>query len=119
MRGFAPRLTRRGSNCGRFTVSERQLMANKQPDGVKHLSSPAEPKLVSITNNLKIDHTNEYEYRKLVDEEIIDFEQVEVTEDLRLGGIHDQKAWRYWFDYLTERAGTSNFIHPIVPHAMA
>ncbi|MGD0397464.1 MAG: class I SAM-dependent methyltransferase [Syntrophobacteraceae bacterium] len=47
-----------------------------------------------------IDWTDSFDYRKLKEEEIEQYSSIEVTEDLREGGIHAQKAWAYWFQYL-------------------
>src|SRR6185295_5460151 len=59
--------------------------------------------IVSTTRDVAVDWTTQYDYGRLVEEEIAEYVQVEVTEELHLGGIHAQHAWRYWFEYLAER----------------
>src|SRR5688572_26399250 len=71
---------------------------------------------VGMTLDLTIDRTREYDYAKLVQEEVSEYSQVEVTEDLRLGGIHAQAAWGYWFEYLTEQVWKTNFGNEVVGH---
>ena len=59
--------------------------------------------LVSITKEVEIDRTTIYDYSKLVKEEIEEYSNIEVTDNLREGGVHAQKAWGYWFQYLSEQ----------------
>jgi SAM-dependent methyltransferase len=58
---------------------------------------------VTSAKEVEIDWTIVFDYLKLMDEEIEEYSSIEVTEDLREGGIHAQKAWEFWFKYLSER----------------
>ena len=57
---------------------------------------------ITTTRNVPIDWTRGFNYRKLVEEEIEEYSDIQVTEDLREGGNHANKAWGYWFKYLRE-----------------
>lgn len=72
--------------------------------------------LVTTTREVSVDVTKHYDYGKLVGEEISEYAQVEVTDDLHLGGIHAQRAWRHWFEYLGEWVWRTNFAEEIVAH---
>jgi Flp pilus assembly protein TadD/ubiquinone/menaquinone biosynthesis C-methylase UbiE len=58
---------------------------------------------VGTTQDVAVDWTQAFDYQTLTDEEIDEYSHIEVTEDLREGGIHAQKAWAYWFEYLGAR----------------
>jgi len=72
--------------------------------------------VVKTTHDLAVDHTSEYDYEKLTREEVAEYNQVEVTGDLHLGGIHAQKAWHYWFQYLSEQVWKTDFNREVVNH---
>src|SRR5262245_41784107 len=94
-------------------------MANEEtrhPRLSGHSVDPSIPKLVKTTHEIAIDHTSKYDYDKLTKEEIAEYNQVEVTEDLHLGRYHAQKAWHYWFQYLAERVWNTDFAAVIVDH---
>ena len=55
---------------------------------------------VYTARRVATDWTGSFDYRKLKEEEIEEYSNIEVTEDLHEGGIHAQKAWAYWFQYL-------------------
>ncbi|MCX7110511.1 MAG: class I SAM-dependent methyltransferase [Proteobacteria bacterium] len=59
--------------------------------------------LVTSAQKVDIDWTSISNYSRLVEEEIDEYSSIEVTEGLKEGGIHSQKAWGFWFDYLSER----------------
>jgi len=50
---------------------------------------------VSLAQHVAIDLTGNFDYKKLTEEEIQEYSNIEVTEDLREGGFHGHKAWRY------------------------
>lgn len=58
------------------------------------------------------DRCNTPEYRKLIEDEIAEYSGVEITDDLKLGGIHDFAAWHYYWKHVNKRVqgllGTSN-----------
>src|SRR5215469_6814226 len=56
---------------------------------------------VGTTREVEVDWTIHSNYSRLVEEEIQEYSHIEVTEDLREGGIHAQKAWAFWFQYLS------------------
>ena len=56
---------------------------------------------VGTTKDIAVDWTPAFDYQTLTAEEIEEYSNIEVTEDLREGGIHAQKAWDYWFKYLS------------------
>lgn len=58
--------------------------------------------VVSTMQEGEIDWTRLSDYSRLVAEEIQEYSNIEVTEDLREGGVHAQKAWAFWFQYLSE-----------------
>lgn len=66
------------------------------------------------TGNPEIDLTRTFNYDKLVDEEIEEYSNIEVTEDLREGGIHAQNAWGYWFRYLAEQVWKTSLKDEII-----
>jgi len=72
-----------------------------------------------ITTAKKVikDFTKTFDYRKLVKEEIHEYCNVEVTKDLKEGGIHAFKAWEYWFGYLQENIWHTNLHEEIVTFA--
>lgn len=58
--------------------------------------------LVTTVQEVEVDWTRIYEYPRLTEEEIEEYSNIEVTENLREGGIHAQKAWAFWFRYLAD-----------------
>lgn len=62
--------------------------------------------LVSQTSNIESDLTQDTDYDRLVKEEIEEYSNIEVTEDLREGGIHAHDSWAYWFQFLARKWGT-------------
>jgi SAM-dependent methyltransferase len=55
---------------------------------------------LSVSSQIDIDLTNSFDYQKLVREEIEEYSNIEVTDNLREGGVHAHKAWEYWFSFL-------------------
>ncbi|MFN3359962.1 MAG: class I SAM-dependent methyltransferase [Pseudanabaenaceae cyanobacterium] len=62
--------------------------------------------LVRQVDQVAIDWTKFFDYPKLVAEEIEEYSSTEITDRLLLGGIHDQPAWRFWFQFLHQQWGT-------------
>ncbi len=58
---------------------------------------------VSVDQNIQKDLTRNYDYEKLVEEELDEYCNIEIRDDLREGGIHAIKAWDYWFRFLSEK----------------
>ena len=63
------------------------------------------------------DLTARYDYQRLIDEEIDEYCNIEVTEDLREGGVHALKAWDYWFIYLARNVWKTDFAREVVDYA--
>ena len=63
------------------------------------------------------DFTGQYDYGKLVDEEIEEYCNIEVTGDLREGGVHALKAWDYWFAFLARNVWKTDFAREVVEYA--
>jgi ubiquinone/menaquinone biosynthesis C-methylase UbiE len=55
---------------------------------------------VYTAQQVVIDWTDRFDYQKLKEDEVEKYSSIEVTKDLHEGGIHAQKAWAYWFQYL-------------------
>jgi ubiquinone/menaquinone biosynthesis C-methylase UbiE len=72
--------------------------------------------VVTMTDDVTVDRTAGYDYGKLVQEEVDEYNRVAVTEDLLLGGIHAQKAWQYWFEYLAARVWKTDLVAEILQH---
>jgi len=61
------------------------------------------------------DYTRGLDYDRLVAEEMAEFDNHPMTEDLKLGGVHDTQAWHYYW----RRLGAEEFAgwrHPSVVH---
>ena len=71
-------------------------------------------KFISTRTEADYDWTPNTDYSRLVEEEIEEHSQIELTEDLKLGGIHAQKAWGYWFKYLTNNIWKTSFTAEIL-----
>jgi hypothetical protein len=65
----------------------------------------------SISLNYPVD-----QYKKLVEEEIEEYNGIEVTQDLREGGIHAFKGWEYWFKYLGYRVWKTSLLDEVVSY---
>ena len=76
------------------------------------------PRLVTSTRRPVDDRTGRYDYEQLVAAEVHEYDTVPVTEDLRLGGVHAQKAWTYWFQYLGDRIWKTDFTREVVAGAL-
>jgi hypothetical protein len=50
------------------------------------------------------DLTKDYDYARLIDEEKVHFSQIEITDDLREGGIHNGSAWNFYWQRVTGTA---------------
>jgi tRNA (mo5U34)-methyltransferase len=70
--------------------------------------------LVGSTFKLEVDLTNRYDYSKLVAEELEEYSNIEVTEELNEGGIHAAKAWGFWFQYLSQQVWKTSLGEEIV-----
>ncbi len=58
--------------------------------------------LISTTSSVAIDLTKGTAYQKLVAEEIEHYSNIKITDDLKEGGMHAQKSWVFYFDYLNK-----------------
>jgi SAM-dependent methyltransferase len=67
--------------------------------------------------NIRKDLTGNYDYQRLVEEELDEYCNIEVTNDLKEGGIHAQKAWDYWFRYLADSIWKTNLFSEIISFA--
>lgn len=76
--------------------------------GIVHAGSlegdadPSGGSLLASAREVEVDWTEAFDYPRLRNEEIAEYSNIEVTETLREGGIHAQKAWGYWFRYLSD-----------------
>ncbi|MBK7000870.1 MAG: methyltransferase domain-containing protein [Rhodoferax sp.] len=70
--------------------------------------------LVTTTQKVEHDWTRISDYSQLVEEEIQEYSNIEVTDNLREGGIHAQNAWRFWFEYLSERVWKTSLAEEIM-----
>ncbi|MDI6765238.1 MAG: glycosyltransferase [Bacteroidota bacterium] len=55
------------------------------------------------TRDIENDKTKNLEYNKMVGEEITEYKKVPITKELKLGGIHDQEAWHYYWRHVDAR----------------
>jgi SAM-dependent methyltransferase len=62
---------------------------------------------ISKSQTVEIDLTLDADYERLVEEELEEYSNIEVTEDLREGGIHAHDSWSYWYTYLSRTWSTS------------
>jgi hypothetical protein len=53
-----------------------------------------------LTPEVTIDWTKCFGYEVLIEEEIELYSALEVTEDLKEGGIAANRAWNHWYEYL-------------------
>ncbi len=99
-----------------YISTAQGLSRNKIPEGppISAASAATGTQEVSETQEVGIDWTEAFDYRKLTREELEEYSNIEVTEDLREGGIHAQKAWGYWFRYLSERVWKTSLSKEIV-----
>jgi SAM-dependent methyltransferase len=68
---------------------------------ISQLSNPAGGDNIRIMEDITVDWTPSFDYKTLAAQEIEEYSNIEVTKDLREGGKHAQKAWDYWFRYLS------------------
>ena len=59
------------------------------------------PKSVSTTHDVALDWTKCFAYEALISEEIEHYSEIEVTQDLKEGGLQANHAWERYFQYLT------------------
>lgn len=62
---------------------------------------------ITTLEQVEMDWTGFFDYAKLVEEEIAEYAQIEVTPQLREGGVHAHKAWDFYFRYLQQTWQTS------------
>ena len=55
------------------------------------------------------DLTKDYDYARLIGEEKAHFSQIEITDDLREGGIHDGSAWNFYWQLVWRVLNDSGF----------
>lgn len=70
--------------------------------------------LVGTTREVEVDWTVQSDYSKLVSEELEEYSNIEVQENLTEGGVHAQKAWAFWFQYLTREIWKTSLYDEIV-----
>jgi SAM-dependent methyltransferase len=56
--------------------------------------------LIGTTNDVPIDLTKNFDYQRLVAEEVEHYSTIEVTDALTEGGIHSHSSWDHWYRYL-------------------
>ena len=78
------------------------------------LNTEYEEHPVSVMEEVRIDWTPAFNYKKLTEQEVDEFSNIEVTKDLLLGGVHAQKSWGYWYRYLAEQVWKTNLCKEIV-----
>jgi SAM-dependent methyltransferase len=66
-----------------------------------------------VASEVAVDWTRCFGYEGLVAEEIEHYSNVEVTEDLKLGGVAANRAWERWYRFLAARWAT-DFVSEIV-----
>ena len=69
---------------------------------------------VTTSGKIANDWTRTFDYKKLTKEELEKYSNVEITADLREGGVHAQKAWGFWFEYLSKQFWKSSLNEEIV-----
>lgn len=69
---------------------------------------------VTTSGQIPIDWTSTFDYKKLTKEELEKYSTVEITADLREGGVHTQNAWGFWFEYLSKQFWKSSLSQEIV-----
>ncbi len=67
--------------------------------------------------NVCQDRTKNCDYERLLKEEIHEHNNIEVTKDLRIGGVHDLRPWHYWFEYLTREIWKTNWSNEVIHYA--
>src|SRR5262245_21409870 len=72
---------------------------------------------IGTTGDVRIDLTRGGEYERLLDEEIEHYSAIEVTPDLREGGVHAQDSWTYYFRSLERDLFHTSFHREVVTHA--
>lgn len=72
---------------------------------------------IMTKNNIEKDLTKDYDYKKLVEEELDEYSNIEVTDDLKEGGIHALSAWQYWFKFLAEKAWKTSLFAEVITFA--
>ncbi|HET7178019.1 MAG TPA: methyltransferase domain-containing protein [Solirubrobacterales bacterium] len=66
-----------------------------------------------VTAEVAVDWTKCFAYERLVTEEVGHYSTIEVTEDLKQGGIDANRAWERWYRFLTA-AWRTDFVAEIV-----
>ena len=92
-------------NEGKFYENMDNLQENAQTL-VKNIE-------VKTNSSIIENKTTEYDYQKLIDEEIEEYNNIRVTKDLREGGIHDFNIWNYWSVFLAENVWKTHFSNEI------
>ena len=86
-------------------LSHKSMPVLKHPVwgcNLRNLTEAAADRDVGVytAQQVAIDWTDRFDYQKLKEDEVEKYSSIEVTKDLHEGGIHAQKAWAYWFQYL-------------------
>ena len=69
---------------------------------------------IDVVSEVAVDWTPAFDYEALTFDEIEEYSNIEVTEELREGGVHAQKAWDYWFKYLSKNIWKTSLNSEIV-----
>jgi SAM-dependent methyltransferase len=72
---------------------------------------------VGTTTRVIADHTKGTSYERLVTEEIQHFCELEVTEALVLGGLHDTKSWSFTYNYYYDNVFKTHFYKEVAEAA--
>lgn len=68
---------------------------------------------ISAADKVDIDWTTTFDYKKLTEEELEEYSNIEVTRNLFEGGRHALKAWVYWSEFLTKRVWNTSIFNEI------
>ncbi|MBW7957113.1 MAG: class I SAM-dependent methyltransferase [Deltaproteobacteria bacterium] len=80
-----------------FSILTGKFAERGAPDAAPSIKHPWQ------VGKVRGDRCDNPEYKKLVQEEIAEYSSVEITKDLKLGGIHDFGAWHYYWKHVNRR----------------
>jgi SAM-dependent methyltransferase len=73
--------------------------------------------LIGTTHELPIDLTKNFDYQKLVVEEVEHYCTIEITDGLTEGGNHAYNSWDYWFGYLEREVNHTSLRNEVLTFA--
>ena len=99
-----------------FPTQETDISINKLDANEKSMTNNNEldSKDIDMVSEVPVDWTPAFDYEALTFDEIEEYSNIEVTEELREGGVHAQKAWDYWFQYLSKNIWKTSLHSEIV-----